>query len=273
MSLPKVGDKIPIGKFWVSKTNMRVDEVFGESDEDKALIDHFRRASVVQPFKARPEDEGYGVFVGGRRFQAMKLAGYKDFVVGDHVWIEDVTNEEAMDASLKENLEEFHKAPDPITRAKAINAYLTRMPTGIRGLARSWNMPHSTLVEYLKILDLSLKMQEVVRKGLIPFYEGIAVVRLGLGMEAQDNLADLIEKEGKEAFKKELQRLELGKGKRGIPKGKYFIDRVIWDIRSRKDMENREIIKKVAETKGMTEPEYIKDYIIRHIDEIAKEIT
>jgi ParB/RepB/Spo0J family partition protein len=152
-ALPKIGDKIPIEKFFVSATNMRVDEPFGESPEDKALIEHFKSTGIVQPFKARPEGDGYGVVVGRRRFLALKEAGVKEVTVGQHVWIEEMSDEEAMDASLKENLEDFHRTPDPVTRAKAISTYLSKLPTGLRGLARAWGISHSTLSEYLKILS------------------------------------------------------------------------------------------------------------------------
>jgi len=230
--LPKVGDKIPIDQFSVSKTNMRVDESFGESPEDQALITHFKSTGIVQPFKARPEEDGYGVVVGRRRFLALKEAGLKELTVGQHVWIEDMPDEEAMDASLKENLEDFHKTPDPIIRAKAISTYLERLPTGIRGLARAWGISHSTLSEYLKILELKPAMQQAVQKGTISFRDALATARLNLEDEQQTELAEAAETKGVDAFKQELARLMAGKGKRGIPAGVYIVIRSIFDKRS-----------------------------------------
>lgn len=271
--LPEVGGTISVDRFWVSETNMRSEQPFGESEEDQALIEHFRRTSVVQPFKARPEEDGFGVVVGRRRFLAMKEAGYKEFTVGVHVWVQEMTDDEAMDASLKENLEEFHQTPDSITRAEAINAYLSRMPSGgIRKLAATWNISASTLSEYLKILDLNKRMRETVRKGFVTFRDALAVVRLGLGDAAQDRLAELAT-ENRDAFKGELGRLMAGRGKRGIPRGVYQVDRVVWDKRSRKEMGYYEILSRAAEAKGVKVPELIKDFVMRHIDEIEKEIA
>ena len=63
-----------------------------------------------------------------------------------------------------------------------------------------------------------------------------------------------------------------GKGRRGIPPGVYEIDRVIWDKRNRDEMKRREIVTKASEKRGFDKvPEYIKDFITRHMDEIAKE--
>ena len=263
--LPKIGEKVPIEKFFVSTMNMRVEEPFGESPEDKALIEHFKSTGIVQPFKARPEGEGYGVVVGRRRFLALKEAGLKEVTVGQHVWIEEMSDEEAMDASLKENLEEFHKTPDPITRAKAIKAYMERLPLGLRGLARAWGMPHSTLSEYLQILDLNPEMQKAVQKRLISFRDALAAVRLGLEDEQQRKLAEKAEKEGAEAFKQELARLMTEKGKRGLPAGIYIVIRSIFDKRNEEELKYYEALQRLAQQNNMDIADYTKKVIIEHV--------
>ncbi|NVM23798.1 MAG: ParB N-terminal domain-containing protein [Desulfobacterales bacterium] len=269
--LPKIGDKIPVEKFFVSKMNMRVDEPFGESKEDQALIKHFRgRAEIVQPFKARPEGDGYGAVVGRRRFLALKEAGrLKELTVGQHVLIAEMSDKEAMDASLKENLEEFHKTPDPISRAKAISAYLSRLPTGLRGLARSWGISHSTLSEYLKILDLNPAMQETVRKGQVSFRDGLATARLKLEDEVQTKLAKTAETQGVDTFKRELARHMAGKGKRGIPAGIYIVVRSIFDKRSRDDLRYYKTLEKLAKEKEIGVADYAKQVIVDHIKSVV----
>jgi ParB/RepB/Spo0J family partition protein len=268
--LPKIGDKIPIEKFFVSKTNMRVDEPFGESPEDQALVEHFRRTGIVQPAKARPEENGYGVVVGRRRFLSLKASGIKELTVGQHVWIEDMTDEEAMDASLKENLEEFHKTPDPIIRAKAISAYLSRLPKGIRGLARAWGISHSTLSEYLKILELNPAMQKTVQKGIISFRDALAAARMDLKDEQQTELAEVAENKGADAFKQDLARLMAEKGKRGIPAGVYLVIRSIFDKRG-EDLKYYKALEKLAKEKGVDIAEYAKEIIINHVKSVVGE--
>lgn len=266
--LPKVGDKIPIDRFFVSKMNMRVDESFGESPEDQALIEHFKSTGIVQPFKARPEEGGYGVVVGRRRFLALKEAGLKELTVGQHVWMDDMTDEEAMDASLKENLEDFHKTPDPITRAKAISVYMIMLPRGLRELARAWGISHSTLSEYLKILELNPAMQKAIQKGATSFRDGLAVARLGLDDGQQTALAETAET-GIDAFKGELARLMAGKGKRGIPGGVYIVIRSIFDKRSEEDLKCYEALQKIAEEKGLGVADYAKKVIMDHIKSVV----
>lgn len=271
--LAKVGDRIPVEKFHVSEMNVRADEPFGDAEEDKQLIAQLRRGKIIGPFKARPEGDGYGVVVGRRRFLAKKEVGAKYFVVGADCLIEDISNEEAREASLIENLEILRKEMNPITRANRLAEIIAFSPTGLRGTARRLGISASTLSEWLKILELSPKMQEAVAKGLLFYTDALMIARMKLGEALQDELVEVLETEGLEAFKRELVRVAAGRMKRGIPKGVYKIDRVTWDKRNRKEMGYYEILMKVAEKKGMKVPNYIKDFIIKHIEEIAKEIT
>jgi len=289
--LPTVGDKIPVEKFHVSRFNVRAEEAFGEAEEDKHLIADLRKGKIIGPFKARPEDKdgrwkpgtdlskavGYGVVVGRRRFLGKKEAGAKFFTVGSDCLIEEMEDEEARRASLIENLEIFQKRMNPITRAKRLSEMLTFSPldreTSLRGLSRQWDISASTLSEWLKVLELSPKMQEAVARGLLFYTDALILARMKLGKELQDRLAEVLEREGYEAFKAELARVTSGKLKRGIPRGIYEIDRVVWDKRNRKEMGYYEILANVAEKKGMKVPEYIKDFLIRHINDIQTEIA
>ena len=276
--LPKTGDKIPPEKFFVSKMNVRVDEKFGDKPEDQALASHLTFRDIVQPFIARPEGNGYGVVVGRRRFLAKKKVT-KEFVVGKDCLIKEMTDEEALDASLRENLELFQSKLNPMIRAKKLAELINSKVITLRGLARLWRIPVSTLSEWQKPLELSEKMQEVTAKGSIRFTDSLQVARLELGREKQDELAGIVENQGLEAFKSEVARLRAGKGKRGIRPGVWDVDRLLWDKRNRKEMGYVRVVDKAAEKKGFVDeksgtvkrPEYIKDYIIRHIDDIAKE--
>lgn len=271
--LPKRGDHIPVAQFHVSQLNVRFGEPFGESEEDQRLIANLRKGKIIGPFKARPEEDSFGVVVGRRRFLAKKEAGTKQFVVGVDCLIEEMSDEEAREASLIENLEALRKTMNPITRAIALNEIISFSPRGLRGTARRLGIPPSNLSEWLKVLELSPKMQEAVAKGLLSYTDGLIVARMNLGETLQDELAEILETQGLKAFRKELMRLNPGKMKRGIPKGIYEIARVLWDKRNKKEMEYYGTLTKVAEKRKMKVPDYIKNFIMEHIDEIEKEIT
>lgn len=259
--LPKIGDKIPFNKFFVSKMNVRVDEEFGESPEDVALTRHLTWRDIVQPFIARPEGKGYGVVVGRRRFLAKKKVT-KEFVVGQDCLIKEMTDEDALDASLRENLTLFRSNLNPITRAKRLAQLKDSRLVSLRGLARAWRIPVSTLSDWIKPLELNQRMREVAAKDLIHFTDTLQVAKLELGNERQDELAELVEKKGYDAFKGELTRLRAGKGKRGIQADRFLLIRALYDKRYPPDVEQYETLKKVAEEKNMDIDKLVKKVII-----------
>ena len=271
--LPKIGDRVPLEKFHISSLNIRAGEPFGEAEEDQLLITNLRAGKIIGPFRARPENTGYGVVVGRRRFLAKKVAGAKDFVVGVDCLIEEMTDEEAREISLVENLDVLRRTMNPIRRAKGLKEIVTHSSQGLRETSRRLGIPPSNLSEWLKILELSPKLQDAISKGLLGYTDGLMVARTKLNESSQNDLAETLESKGIEAFRKELMRVNTGKMKRGIPEGVYEIARVVWDTRDQKQMRHYQILTKVAREKEMNVPEYIKDFIIRHIDEIQMETT
>ncbi len=269
--LPEVGTRIPVEKFHVSLLNVRFGEPFGKSKEDRQLISNLTNGRIIAPFKARPENEKYGVFVGRRRFLAKKALGAKYFVVGEDCLIEIVTNQEAREASLIENLEIFRKSMDPIARAKGLKKVIDGSNLSLRTTAKKLGIPRSNLSDWLKVLELSPRMQKVLSKGLLNFTNGLLVAKMKLGEVMEEKLAETLEAEGFDVFKKELERINVKKLKRGIPKGAYTIVRTTWDTNNKKEMEYYELICKIAEKRGLSVGAYTKDFLIRHIDQIMNE--
>lgn len=260
----KMGEQIPAERFRVSELNVRAGRPFGESEEDRALIDQLRQGKIIGPFKVRPESDGYGVVVGRRRFLAKKEAGAKFFVVGCDCLIEEMTDDEAREASLIENLGILRKEMDPITRAERLNEIISFSPAGLRATARRLGIPASTLSEWLKILELSPKMQAAIARGLLCYTDALHLAKMNIGQLEQDELADILAKEGFEAFKKELERLGKKRLKRGAPKGKYIILRTTLDKMYPPDMELYDKLKRLAETHKMKLDEYCKHVLTEH---------
>ena len=257
-------DKIPTNKFHISKLNVRETEPFGKTEQDQALIMQVRKGKIVQPFKARPEGKGYGVVVGRRRFLAKKHVGAKEFTVGVDCLIEDLSDEEALEQSLIENLDLLRQEMNPVTRAKQLNEMLAVSPAGLRGLAIKLGIAASTLSEWLKILELSPRMLEVLEQNPRSYTDGVRMARLKLGTILQDELATVLEKEGNEAFKAELARVKEGTKKRGIPKDVYFIVRTAFDKRYPPEKEAFERLEALAKAKNMKVDEYGKQVLLEH---------
>ncbi len=266
--LVEVGGRIPVEEFHVSLLNVRAGEPFGEAEEDQRLIAQLRQGRIIGPFKARPEGEGYGVFVGRRRFLAKKEGGAKYFVVGADCLIEDVSDEDAREASLIENLDVLRKEMNPITRAKTLNEVISFSAAGLRGTARRLGISASTLSEWLKVLELSPRMQEALAKGLLFYTDALMVARMKLGTDLQDSLAEVLETEGPDAFKEQLARFSKGKMKRGTPKGVYIVLRTTFDKRYKPDIELYEKLTELAKAKNMKLDEYGKWVLIEHVKSV-----
>ena len=263
--MPKFGDKIPVDKIHISKLNVRANEPFGKSEEDQQLIANLRRGKIIGPFKMRPERGGFGVVVGRRRFLAKQYLGMKNFTVGSDCLVENMTDQEAWEASLVENLEVLRANMDPMTRAHALSRIVDESGLGVRGAAIQLGLKASTLSEWLKPLELSKKMQDMTQKQKLFFTDALRLAKMELGKERQDQLAEILEKEGYEPFLAEMGRLSEGRLKRGIPAGKYTILRLTLDHKYPPDMKLLEELGKRAEAAHKKVDEYAKWVLQEHV--------
>lgn len=250
-------------KFHVSKCNVRYGQPFGQDDNDKRLIYQLRNTKkLVEPFKARPEENGFGVYAGGRRFLASVQAGFKSFAVGKDVIIVDITREDAIDESIIENIGFLRKSMNPITRAKRLNERISSSPGGLRAYGRRVGISPSTLSEWLKLLELSDKMQEAVAEGLMYFTDALNLTKMELGEITEGKLANTLKTDGFDAFQKELERHTAKRLKRGIPKDKYLIARITFDKYYPQDMTAYKKLEELAKAKDMELNDFIKQEII-----------
>jgi hypothetical protein len=261
--LPKFGDRIPAEKFHVSKCNVRYNEAFGESEQDKVLIENARHEKIVSPFKTRPEDGGYGVYVGRRRFLSKEKIGTKAYVVGQDCLVVNISEEEARKESLIDILDVLHEEADPITRARALMDVISSNMVGESSVARSLGIGTSTLSEYLKVLELTPPMQEAVRKGQIYYKDALTLAKMKVGEIQQEKLAEAAETGGRDGYIAALETVQTGHEKRGIPAGKWIVERVTWErVREQKEYDE---VERLAKARNMTVAEYLK---IRALEDV-----
>jgi ParB/RepB/Spo0J family partition protein len=261
--LPRFGERIPAERFHVSKLNVRVREPFGESERDKNLIENLRRGKIVEPFKARPEDGGFGIYVGRRRFLAKQKVGTKAYVVGQDVLIENVADDQAREDSLIDNLDILREEMDPITRAEAFQNLIQSNMAGLRAEARKLGIAPSTLSEYTKILELTKPMQEAVRKGQIYYKDALTLAKMKPTEVQQEKLAEAAETGGRDSYVAALETVQTGYEKRGIPKGKYLVVRTMFERAHEENIYDKLI--QLAKAKGMEVDEYSKWVLTEHV--------
>ena len=141
---------------------------------------------LLQPIAVRPKPSGgYLIVAGERRWRASRMAGLTEVPV----IVKDVTDEQAMELALVENLQ--REDLDPVEEAAAIRELMTRCDLTQEQAARKLGKSRSALANSLRLLSLPETVLELLKSGFITI--GHAKVVLGLPTpELQEEAAQMI---------------------------------------------------------------------------------
>ncbi len=141
---------------------------------------------LLQPIAVRPRASGgYLIVAGERRWRACRMAGLSEVPV----IIKDVTDEQAMELALVENLQ--REDLDPVEEAAGIRELMTRCGLTQEQAARKLGKSRSALANSLRLLSLPESVLELLKSGFITM--GHAKVILGLPTpELQEQAAQMI---------------------------------------------------------------------------------
>ena len=128
---------------------------------------------LLQPIAVRPKPSGgYLIVAGERRWRASRMAGLTEVPV----IVKDVTDEQAMELALVENLQ--REDLDPVEEAVGIRELMTRCDLTQEQAARKLGKSRSALANSLRLLSLPETVLELLKSGFITI--GHAKVVLGL---------------------------------------------------------------------------------------------
>ena len=141
---------------------------------------------LLQPIAVRPKPSGgYLIVAGERRWRASRMAGLTEVPV----IVKDVTDEQAMELALVENLQ--REDLDPVEEAAGIRELMTRYDLTQEQAARKLGKSRSALANSLRLLSLPETVLELLKSGFITI--GHAKVVLGLpAPELQEKAAQMI---------------------------------------------------------------------------------
>ena len=141
---------------------------------------------LLQPIAVRPKPSGgYLIVAGERRWRASRMAGLTEVPV----IVKDVTDEQAMELALVENLQ--REDLDPVEEAAGIRELMTRCDLTQEQAARKLGKSRSALANSLRLLSLPETVLELLKSGFITI--GPAKVVLGLPTpELQEEAAQMI---------------------------------------------------------------------------------
>lgn len=141
---------------------------------------------LLQPIAVRPKPSGgYLIVAGERRWRASRMAGLTEVPV----IVKDVTDEQAMELALVENLQ--REDLDPVEEAAGIRELMARCDLTQEQAARKLGKSRSALANSLRLLSLPETVLELLKSGFITI--GHAKVVLGLPTpELQEEAAQII---------------------------------------------------------------------------------
>ena len=158
-----------------------------DDDALNQLADSITENGLLQPIAVRPKKvgPGYIIIAGERRWRAARLAGLDEVPV----IIKDVTDEQAMELALVENLQ--REDLDPVEEAAGIRELMIRCDLTQEQAARKLGKSRSALANSLRLLSLPETVLELLKSGFITI--GHAKVVLGLPTpELQEEAAQMI---------------------------------------------------------------------------------
>lgn len=149
---------VPTGELRPNRLQPRKD--FGESSLLE-LSDSIKRSGVIQPIAVRRFDGGYEIIAGERRWRAAKMAGVSEVPV----IIRQASDEQMLELALVENLQ--REDLNPIDRAMAYRQYCDRFDIRPEEVAKRVSEDRTTVVNYMRLLDLPAEIRQWVADGLI----------------------------------------------------------------------------------------------------------
>ena len=157
------------------------------SDETlRELAASIAEHGLLQPIAVRPHGLGnYTIVAGERRWRACRMAGLTEVPVV----VKDVTDEQAMELALVENLQ--REDLDPVEEAVGIRELMQRCDLTQEQAAQKLGKSRSALANSLRLLNLPENVLELLKSGFLTM--GHAKVVLGLPTpELQEQAAQII---------------------------------------------------------------------------------
>lgn len=136
------------------------------------LADSIKSNGLIQPILVRPVGQGFQLIAGERRLRGAQLAGKTTIAA----IVRDASEEQVLEWALVENI---HRADlNALERARAYHNYMTRFSLTQQEVADRLGEDRSTVANYVRLLEMSSSLQQMVVDGQLSM--GHARALLGL---------------------------------------------------------------------------------------------
>lgn len=131
------------------------------------LAESIRKVGVLQPIVVRPDEEGYAIVCGERRYRAAALAGLETIPA----IVREMDDSQALEAAIVENLQ--REDVDPMEEADGFRALIASGQYDERTLAERLGRTIAYVVGRLRLANLSATCREQLAEGmpLVRYYD------------------------------------------------------------------------------------------------------
>jgi ParB family chromosome partitioning protein len=175
------------------------------------LANSFKQNGIMQPLVVTQADDKFTIVAGERRYRAAKLAGIAEVPV---ILIEDTDDTRRLELALVENIQRENL--NPIELANAYKSLLEKCGLSHDQLSERVNKSRTAVTNSMRLLNLPVSVQILVRDGKITEGHARAILSLATEKEMLD-MADRIIK-GTMTVRDVEEQTRKNKKRRLIPK-------------------------------------------------------
>lgn len=152
--------------------NINQPRKFFDPEKLAELAASIKEHGLVQPIVVRPYNGAYEIVAGERRYRACKQLGLKKI----SVIIKTLTDEEVTEISLIENIQ--RQELNPIEEAKAYKRLIDEFNLTQEEIAKKVSKSRPFIANFLRLLNLSKEVIDLVEKGYISVGHARALLTL-----------------------------------------------------------------------------------------------
>ena len=158
-------------------------KTFSKEELDE-LTESIREKGIITPILVRKTNDTYTIVAGERRFRAAKQAHLKTVPV----IVKEFTDKEVLEISLIENIQ--REDLNPVEQAEAYKRLSDEFGATQEAIAKSIGKSRPVVTNKMRLLTLSEKIQEYLRKGQLT--EGHARILLSIEENKRDEFATTV---------------------------------------------------------------------------------
>jgi ParB family chromosome partitioning protein len=138
----------------------------------KELKDSIKEKGIIQPIIVRPNEDGYELIAGERRFRAVKELGYNEIPV----IVKEVSDADSLELALIENIQ--REGLNPVEEANAYMDLIEKFNFSQEEISKAVGKDKSTVSNTLRLLTLPKLIQNYVSEDVISMGHAKALLSL-----------------------------------------------------------------------------------------------